>query len=91
MTGTNTGVGKTVVAAAIVRLLADRGLRVAGLKPVAAGGERVAPGAPLRNYDALELQAAGSPRLDDERVNPLWFEPPSAPHIAAMLSGIAWA
>ena len=60
ITGTNTGVGKTVVSAALVRLLAGRGLRVAGLKPIATGGERAAPGMPLRNSDGLELQAASS-------------------------------
>ena len=90
VTGTNTGVGKTVVSAAIVRLLAGRGLRVVGLKPVATGGERLAPGAPLRNHDALELQAAGSPRLDYELVKPLCFEPPIAPHIAAAEAGVTW-
>ena len=40
ITGTNTGVGKTVVTAAILRLLAAEGVRAVGLKPIASGSER---------------------------------------------------
>jgi dethiobiotin synthetase len=87
VTGTNTGVGKTVVTAAIVRLLAGQGLRVVGLKPVASGSERSGPGQSLRNADALELQAASSIKLPYDRVNPFCFEPPIAPHIAAAEAG----
>ena len=83
LTGTNTGVGKTVVATAIVRLLARQGLRVVGLKPIASGSEREGPNQPLRNTDALELQAASSLALPYEGVNPFCFEPAIAPHIAA--------
>jgi dethiobiotin synthetase len=87
VTGTDTGVGKTVVAAGIVRLLAQHGHRVVGLKPVASGA---APGADgLRNQDALELAAAGSVPLPYETTNPLCFEPAIAPHLAARDAGIA--
>ena len=58
ITGTNTGVGKTAVTAAMLRLLAGAGVRAVGLKPVASGSVRAHPGAALRNSDALELQAA---------------------------------
>jgi dethiobiotin synthetase len=87
ITGTNTGVGKTVIAAAIVRLLASQGSRVVGLKPIASGGERNGPSRTLRNADALELQAASSLKLPYDRVNPFCFEPAIAPHIAAAEAG----
>ena len=83
ITGTNTGVGKTVATAAALRLAARHGVPCAGLKPIATGGERTAPGGPLRNGDALELQAAASIPLDYATVNPFCFEPAIAPHLAA--------
>lgn len=87
ITGTDTGVGKTVVAAALVRLLARDGRRVVGLKPIASGA---APGAGgLRNQDALALGAAGSVQLPYELVNPYCFEPAIAPHLAAAECGVA--
>src|SRR5512140_1088195 len=89
VTGTNTGVGKTVVSAALVRLMADAGLRAVGLKPVATGGEPEAGTGPLRNSDALELQAASSVPLSYEDINPYCFAPPIAPHIAAAEAGVA--
>ena len=61
VTGTDTGVGKTVVASGLVRVLARSGRRVAGLKPVASGAVRTAAG--LRNDDALALAAAASVEL----------------------------
>ena len=87
VTGTDTGAGKTVATAAALRLAARHGLRCAGLKPIATGGERTAPGAPLRNGDALELQAAASMPLDYDTVNPFCFEPAIAPHLAARETG----
>jgi dethiobiotin synthetase len=86
-TGTNTGVGKTVAAAATLRLARRHAVRCAGLKPIATGGTRAAPGGPLRNGDALELQAAGSLALDYDTVNPFCFEPALAPHLAARDAG----
>jgi dethiobiotin synthetase len=87
VTGTNTGVGKTVITAAIVRALGSQGLRVVGLKPIASGSEHSGPGQSLRNSDALELQAANSIKLPYERINPFCFEPAIAPHIAAAEAG----
>mgnify|MGYP001081750718 CR=1 FL=1 len=49
ITGTDTGVGKTVVTAGLVRLAADCGRRVVGLKPVASGAVHTPFG--LRNED----------------------------------------
>jgi len=86
ITGTDTGVGKTLVAAALVQLAAAGGRRVAGLKPVASGAVRTADG--LRNDDALALQAASSVALPYETVNPCCFEPAIAPHLAAAEAGV---
>jgi dethiobiotin synthetase len=87
ITGTNTGVGKTAISAAILRLLAAAGVRAVGLKPIASGSERSGPGGALRNADALELQAAAPLRLPYESVNPWCFEPAIAPHLAAEEAG----
>ncbi|HET7202848.1 MAG TPA: dethiobiotin synthase [Steroidobacteraceae bacterium] len=89
VTGTNTGVGKTVVTAALLRLARRHGASCIGLKPVASGSARAAAAAPLRNADALELQAAGSMPVPYETVNPYCFEPPIAPHLAAREAGVA--
>jgi len=85
VTGTDTEVGKTVVAAGIVRALADRGARVAAMKPVASGGRPTAAG--LRNDDAERLLAAANVEADYAEVNPYCFEPPIAPHVAAAEAG----
>jgi dethiobiotin synthetase len=87
ITGTNTGVGKTAVTAALLRGLGRRGVRAAGLKPVASGASRTDGG--LRNGDALELQAAAPVRLPYETINPFCFEPAIAPHLAAREAGRA--
>lgn len=88
VTGTDTGVGKTVVACALVRALRAQGARVAVMKPVASGAVQTPGG--LRNADAVALmEAAGmgaeSPYSD---VNPYCFEPAVSPHIAAKEAGI---
>lgn len=86
VTGTDTGVGKTLVSCALLRGLAATGLRVAAMKPVASGS---APGPyGLRNDDALALIESTGMSLPYEQVNPYTFEPPIAPHIAAAEAGI---
>jgi dethiobiotin synthetase len=86
ITGTDTGVGKTVVAAGLVRLLARQGRRVIGLKPVASGADRTPEG--LRNADALALAAESSVPVPYALINPYCFEPPIAPHLAAAEAGV---
>ncbi|HEV2285641.1 MAG TPA: dethiobiotin synthase [Steroidobacteraceae bacterium] len=81
ITGTDTGVGKTVIACALVRSFAARGERVGVMKPVASGAQRTREG--LRNDDALALLAAANVPLPYARVNPYCFEPAISPHIAA--------
>jgi dethiobiotin synthetase len=86
VTGTDTGVGKTRVAAALCHALAGRGVRVAAMKPVASGCTPTPAG--LRNDDALALMAAMNVRADYAEVNPYAFAPAIAPHIAAREAGI---
>lgn len=86
VTGTDTGVGKTVVAAAIAYALSARGRRVAVMKPVASGAHATAAG--LRNDDALRLLTASSVPAGYGEINPYCFEPPVAPHLAARAAGI---
>lgn len=80
VTGTDTDVGKTWVACALLEAFNQRGYSTAAVKPVAAGCEKTAQG--YRNSDALALQAAMSLSLPYEQVNPVAMEPPIAPHIA---------
>jgi dethiobiotin synthetase len=86
VTGTDTGVGKTVIATALVRALAATGARVAVMKPVASGAERTVLG--LRNADAQALLQASNVPASYALVNPFCFEPPISPHIAANDAGI---
>jgi dethiobiotin synthetase len=86
ITGTDTGAGKTVVAAGLVRLLSGQGRRVLGLKPIASGAVRTAAG--LRNADALALSAESSVQVPYAVTNPYCFEPAIAPHLAAAEAGM---
>ena len=81
VTGTDTGVGKTVVACALARAFGAAGERVAVMKPIASGAEPTAAG--LRNADALALIQAANVPLTYAQVNPFCFEPAVSPHIAA--------
>ncbi len=84
ITGTDTGVGKTLVTAAMLHVARGLGLAAVGMKPVAAGCEEVS-GA-WRNEDVDALIAAGIP-APVELVNPYRFRPAIAPHIAAEWKG----
>ena len=86
VTGTDTEVGKTVIAAALLSLARAHGLRCAALKPVAAGCAR--ENGRLVNDDALQLIAASGTDLDYRTVNPVALEPAIAPHIAAEQAGV---
>lgn len=85
ITGTDTGVGKTLVSAALLHAFAARGLRVVGMKPVAAGCEW-RDGEPYWE-DVAQLQAASNVDAPLRSRNPYCFEPPIAPHIAAAQAG----
>lgn len=86
VTGTDTGVGKSVTTAALLAALNAAGLRAVGMKPVASGSEATPQG--LRNADAelLRAHSAGAPAYAD--VNPYTLVPPIAPHIAAHEAGL---
>ncbi len=83
--GTDTDIGKTFVAAALLNAATQKGLTTLGLKPVAAGCEST--GAGLRNGDALALIEQSTVKASYEVVNPVAFAEPIAPHIAAAKEG----
>jgi len=87
VTGTDTGVGKSLASVVLLHALRARGLRVVGMKPVAAGCERTPDG--LRNEDALALQAASDPVPAYADVNPWALPEPTAPQLAAREAGLA--
>ena len=86
ITGTDTGVGKTHIACALMRALALRGNSVAGMKPVASGCRATSTG--LRSADAEALLGETSIAVNYEETNPYAFAPATAPHLAAAASGI---
>src|SRR5580704_473436 len=73
ITGTDTGVGKTVLAALWVRYLRDKGRNAAALKPVCSGGR----------VDARMLHATMDNALPLAEINPWHFRAPLAPRLAA--------
>jgi dethiobiotin synthetase len=86
VTGTDTGVGKTLVSASLLAALAQRDVRAIGMKPVASG---CASGADsLRNADAEELQRWSAGEPDYALINPYRLREPIAPHLAAQAAGI---
>jgi dethiobiotin synthetase len=85
--GTDTGVGKTQAAVAIVRALVRRGLQVAVMKPVAAGAIDTAHGP--RNEDAVALTDAANVAADYALVNPYCLRAPISPHLAAAEQGVS--
>jgi len=79
--GTDTGVGKSLVAVGLLRSLAQRQLRVAGMKPIAAGAVETPEG--LRNDDAVALREASNVDADYAITNPYCLPAAVSPHIAA--------
>ncbi len=86
VTGTDTGVGKTRVSCALLDALTVAGVPAVGMKPVASGCEPSAAGP--RNADAEALRAASSVRADYADVNPYAFPAATAPHLAALATGV---
>ena len=86
LTGTDTGCGKTEITCGMMHYLRARGVRVAGMKPVASGA--VAVDGRMRNEDALLVQAQQSGETLYDWVNPYAFGPPVAPHLAAADAGV---
>ncbi|HYM85987.1 MAG TPA: dethiobiotin synthase [Pseudoxanthomonas sp.] len=86
VTGTDTGIGKTVVSVALLHALRARGLRAVGMKPVASGCVQTAGG--WHNDDALALLDASDPRPDYADLNPYALPLPLAPELAARDAGV---
>lgn len=86
ITGTDTGIGKSIASAALLHALRGRGERAIGMKPVASGCERTPEG--WRNEDALLLQAASAPTPRYDDVNPFALPQPLAPELAAADAGV---
>lgn len=87
VTGSDTGVGKTLVSAILLHALRRMGWRALGMKPVASGCRLV--GGDWRNDDAEMLLAACSePRPEYALVNPYALPEPTAPEIAASRTGV---
>jgi dethiobiotin synthetase len=83
ITGTDTGVGKTLLSCALLHGLAAQGKLVSGFKPVAAGCDEHD-----HNEDALALRAASTLQLGYGQVNPYCFPRAIAPHLAARHVGV---
>lgn len=87
ITGTDTGVGKTHVATILLRLLNYEGYTTFAIKPIASGATLNSEGI-LVNDDALNLQKNASLKRPYSIVNPIVFEEPIAPHLAAQKEGL---
>jgi len=75
VTGTDTSVGKTVVACGLVQLLKSQGVKVGVMKPLATGSQQ----------DALQLRKAAGISESLDVINPQFFKAPLAPSVAAPL------
>ena len=84
--GTDTGVGKTMIATALISHLVAAGQRVAAMKPVSAGCVRTEEG--CLNDDVVQLRQAANVAVPLDLVNPYAFKPAIAPHIAAQQVGV---
>ncbi|MCW5623638.1 MAG: dethiobiotin synthase [Burkholderiales bacterium] len=87
VTGTDTEIGKTLVAAGLMHAYRRQGWRVAGMKPVAAGCRETATG--WQNDDVEALRAAANVDAPDDVINPYRFPAWIAPHIAAARDGVS--
>jgi dethiobiotin synthetase len=81
VTGTDTGVGKTLVSCALLHAFRAQGRTAIGMKPVASGCIEL--NGQLVSEDAASLLAASSPGATLDMINPYAFAPAIAPHIAA--------
>ena len=83
--GTDTGVGKTILAAAICAALAARGEKVAAFKPAVTGVDEPPPEGWARDHELLASVASAGQTAED--VSPYRYGPPLSPHYAAELAG----
>lgn len=85
--GTDTNVGKTYVASALVQHFVQSGLKTVGMKPIASGCE-INKNGEFINEDVLALNHASNVKAPLDLINPYRFAPAIAPHIAASQAGI---
>ncbi len=85
ITGTDTGVGKTIIAAAIIKALQASGVNVCGMKPVETGCSRV--GTNLYPADGMFLKKVAMMEEPMHYVTPYCFENPVAPSLASEMEG----
>jgi dethiobiotin synthetase len=86
ITGTDTEIGKTLVSSAMLHALVQQGLRVAAMKPVAAGAE-LRDGV-WHNDDADRLADVANVALPTTLTTPYLLRDAAAPHIAAAQEGV---
>jgi len=100
ITGTDTGVGKTLVSCALLHGFAAQGKSVVGMKPVAAGGSSRSNGEPAgvplagcadggQHDDVRQLRAASNVLASGGQINPYCFAPAVAPQLAAQFAGVS--
>lgn len=88
VTGTGTGIGKTVVTAGLVRLLRQAGRRAVPMKPFQTGCTRAAEGlVPPDLVFALEISGYTPAADEHPLLCPFAYEPACSPHLAARLAG----
>jgi len=85
VTGTDTGVGKTLIAGAIAKILADKGLRVGVFKPIATGCKRTWDG--LISGDTEFLSRCANSNLSLSTITPIGYRTPAAPVVSAARDG----
>ena len=86
VTGSDTEVGKTVIAGAIAAAMRAHGLDVGVMKPVASGAKEI--NGKLVSEDAVYLKKIIDSTDDDDLVNPICLKLPIAPTIAASIAGV---
>lgn len=83
ITGTDTEIGKTLISSAMVHILAQKGVRVVGMKPIASGATNI--DGKWRNEDMDKLIEESNLIISPQLVTPYLFRTPAAPHISASL------
>jgi dethiobiotin synthetase len=87
VTGTDTGVGKTLIAGAIAKILTDKGLKVGVFKPIATGCKRRWDG--LISDDTEFLSYCANSDLSLSTITPVGYHTPAAPIVSAACDGSA--
>ena len=82
ITGTDTNIGKTYISCLLLDAFNELNLKTNAIKPIASGCYRDTDGR-LKNKDALQLQAHANMHKPYHKINPITYEEPIAPHIAA--------